>query len=60
MEIGTCGWDEITLSDVARVTYATRKNNLGQRDSTPEGREEMLRESLVGSFLWTKQGLRGS
>ena len=60
MEIGTYRWDGFTLSDVARVTYAARKSNLEQRDTTPEGLEEILRESLEGSFLWTKRGLRGS
>ena len=39
MEIGTYGWDEVTLSDVARVSYAARKSNLEQRNITPEGLE---------------------
>jgi hypothetical protein len=60
MVISTHGWDQVTLSDVARVTYAARKNSPEQRDTTPEGLEEKIRESLEGSLLWTKKGLRGS
>jgi hypothetical protein len=51
---------QITLADVARVTYAARNINREQRNITPEGLEEMIGESLEVSFLWTRKGLRGS
>jgi hypothetical protein len=60
MEIATYVWVQITLADVARVTYAARNINREQRNITPEGLEEMIGESLEVSFLWTRKGLRGS
>jgi hypothetical protein len=41
MEIAAYGWDQVTVSDVARLIYAARKNSLEQRNITPEGLEEM-------------------
>jgi ribosomal protein S18 acetylase RimI-like enzyme len=49
MKIDTYRWDQVDLTDVARLTYAARQGELDRRDITPEKLEEMFRENFAGA-----------
>jgi ribosomal protein S18 acetylase RimI-like enzyme len=47
MKIGTYRWDQVALADIARVTYAARRDELEKRNITTKELKEMFQENFA-------------